>query len=254
MTSQQFTVTVTDTRSGASASATYTITIHRKDQTLTAGRINSVPENSPIDLSGHATSSEGTAGGPITYTVTNAGTTGARIDGTMLSFTAPGTAIIRATAAGNANTHSTTTEFMLIVSETASASISPGEVTFDRNPARSTHKDIEVTMTNAGNEVMAVVLGDTELAVPYDYSVNGNVYVFKTEFLNTLEVGEHTIKFVMSGGRSPELTITVTDTVAADQGARPDGGGVPILPLVLSLSGAGVGLILWSMFRHRGAA
>jgi hypothetical protein len=254
MVSQPFNVTVTDMRSGASATAVYTITIHRADQTLTATRINSVPESSPIDLSGHAISSAGTAGGPITYSITNAGTTGAKIDGTMLSFTDPGTAIIRATAAGNANTNSEMVEFMLIITEKASAAISPSEVTFDLNPARSIHRDIEVTMTTAGNEVLAVVMGDTELVMPYDYSVNGNVYVFKTEFLSTLEVGEHTIKFVMSGGRSPELTITVTDTVSYDQGASPDGGGIPVLPIVLSLSGAGIGLLLWSMFRHRGAA
>ena len=254
MVSQTFPVTVTDTRSGATATATYTITIRRGEQTLTAPRINTVVESSPIDLAGHAVSSEGTAGGPITYSVTNTGTTGARIEGTMLSFTGPGTAIIRATAAGGANFNSTFKEFMLIVTETASASISPGSATFDLNPGRLTHRDVEVTMTTAGNEVLAVKLGDTELVMPYDYSVNGNVYVFKTEFLNTLEVGEHTITFVMSGGRNPELVLTVTETPDADPVAMPDGTGFPILPFVLSLSGAGIGLLLWSMFRHKGAA
>jgi len=254
---QTFNVTVTDTKSGASATAVYTITILRADQSLTAAGINTVPESSPINLSGHATSSAGAEGGVITYTVANAGTTGAVINGTKLSFENTGTAIIRATAPGGTNFNKAEIEFMLTVTDSASASISPASATFDRYPSGDGFSDIQITINPAGNTLKSIQLDGAKLSSPGDYSVNGNVVILKKEYLRTLAVGDYKITFMMNAGRNPELSLTVVESYATPDPNQPQddspaepappagGSGIPAWVWVIAaIAGAGAAVIL----------
>ena len=112
---QQFQATYTDPSGNHEPVTDYiTVNVAKADQTLTAANISSTESEGNVSLDGHATSSVDTNGGVITYTVTNAGTTGADISGDTLSYSSKGAATITATAAGNANYNSATTTFMLM--------------------------------------------------------------------------------------------------------------------------------------------
>ena len=253
---QTFNVTATDARSGASATAIYTLSILKADQSLTAAGINTVPGSSPVDLSGHVTSSAGADSGLITYSVANAGTTGAVVSGTKLSFTSAGTAIIRAMAAGSANFNQAQVEFMLVVTESASASISPASATFDRYPSGDGFKDIQITMTLAGNTLESIREGNTTLTSPGDYTINGNVVIIKKEFLRTLAVGNYKLTFVMNAGRNPELSLTVTESYATPDPNQPqdDSPGEPVPPANGAGGTGGGGIPVWAWFFITAAA
>jgi hypothetical protein len=112
--------TATVTVSGANlTSHTFTVsfTVNRANQTLTANNISMIVCDNNINLSGHVESTAGAVAnsGAITYTVTNAGGTGATISGNTLSFTSAGTATITATAAGSSNFNPATVTFQLVV-------------------------------------------------------------------------------------------------------------------------------------------
>jgi len=99
-------------------------------QTLTAANLFYTTADNNVDLSGHATSSAGANGGAITYLVTDAGTTEAKIEGSVLSFNSMGVATITATTTGNDNYDGATTTFMVTVTNEPVSSI---EIPFVQN-------------------------------------------------------------------------------------------------------------------------
>jgi len=92
------------------------------------------------------------------------------------------------------------------------ASINPTFITFDKNTASADYKDISITLNPGSYALSAIRFGGYNLQAGTDYTVNGNTYTFKKEYLATLGVGVQTFIFDMSGGADPALTITVKDT------------------------------------------
>jgi len=58
--------------------------------------------------------------------------------------------------------------------------------------------------------------GNRTLEEDEDYSIDGNEITIKADFPATLEVGRRVITFVMSSGNSPNLTINIRGTRAAN--------------------------------------
>jgi hypothetical protein len=85
------------------------------------------------------------------------------------------------------------------------ASISPSRITFNLEDA----EDIVIRLTPRNFYLRNLRLGTTVLVRDRDFSVNGNVIIIYSEFLNTLSAGRHVIIFEMSGGTNPRLTIVV---------------------------------------------
>ena len=116
---QQYPATYTDPSGSYEPETGYIkINVAKVDQTLTADDIFRVNLGSSgiINLSGHVTSSARlNSGGAVTYKVTDAGTTGAKIEGNIFSHSSTGTAIITATTTGNNNYNGATTTFKLTV-------------------------------------------------------------------------------------------------------------------------------------------
>jgi hypothetical protein len=65
-------------------------------------------------------------------------------------------------------------------------------------------------------EELEQLLGErfTDLVRGTDYTVSGNTVTIRASFLSTLETGNRSITFVMSGGTNPNLTVTVINTAA----------------------------------------
>jgi len=99
-------------------------------------------------------------------------------------------------------------------SSPTSAWLSPNRANFDlANP-----QDIAVTI-NRGDFTFRnnVRFGNVQLERDRDFTVNGNRITISADFLSTLEVGQRRLTFEMSGGTTPQLTITVVDTTPAPQ-------------------------------------
>jgi LPXTG-motif cell wall-anchored protein len=82
----------------------------------------------------------------------------------------------------------------------------------DRNTASADHRDIPVTLNPGSYTLSAITHGGTALAAGTDYTVSGNTYTIKKEYLAALNTGAQAITFDMSGGVDPVLAVTVTDT------------------------------------------
>lgn len=93
-------------------------------------------------------------------------------------------------------------------STATNASITPAKADFDKNGG----EDIDVTLNKGSYMLQGLKNGSYTLKSGTDYTVSGNTVVIKVAYLNTLDVGEQTITFDMSGGTDPKLTITVKDT------------------------------------------
>jgi endo-1,4-beta-D-glucanase Y len=92
------------------------------------------------------------------------------------------------------------------------SSITPTTASFDKKTSASTYKDIAVTVTLNGNTFSSITNNSTALTSGTDYSVSGTTYTIKKEYLAKQPVGTTTLTFNFSGGGSPELTVTITDT------------------------------------------
>ena len=95
------------------------------------------------------------------------------------------------------------------------STLSTNNVIFDSTVLQ----DVTVTLTLNGNTLSSIRRGNTTLTEGTHYTVSGNTVTIKAEYLATLEAGEHTITFQMSGGTSPNLIITVTDTTPLQETA-----------------------------------
>ncbi|MDR3277489.1 MAG: DUF6273 domain-containing protein, partial [Oscillospiraceae bacterium] len=96
-----------------------------------------------------------------------------------------------------------------------SASISPTTAAFDKYTGAANYADIAVTLTPASYTLTSITNG-AALSSGTDYTVSGNVYTIKKEYLATLEAGAQTLTFNMSGGANPTLAVTVSDTTSSD--------------------------------------
>ena len=89
----------------------------------------------------------------------------------------------------------------------SSATISPESVTFEKGGSG----DITLTVYTAGYLAQSIKNGDYTLVAGTDFIINNITSVtLNASYLNTLDVGTHTLTFNFSGGTSPTLTITVT--------------------------------------------
>lgn len=95
-------------------------------------------------------------------------------------------------------------------------SVSPQTAVFDLDPKSTDHADVTVTVISDG-AVKSVTLDGKALSRDKDYTVDGNRYLFKKEFLETCTVGTHRLTFLMSSGTDPAVMLTVKDTGAAWQ-------------------------------------
>ncbi|MCL2803892.1 MAG: Ig-like domain-containing protein [Micrococcales bacterium] len=92
------------------------------------------------------------------------------------------------------------------------ASLDETRLSFDKNPASSAYADVSVRLFTSGYDLDSILYDLSELTEGVEYTVSGDHYTFKKEYLATLDLGERRFAFVMSGGGNPELTVTVLDT------------------------------------------
>ena len=92
------------------------------------------------------------------------------------------------------------------------ASISLSSASFDENTSSVEYRDIVVTLSPGIYTLSAIRLGTYTLNAGTDYTVSGNSYTIKKEYLSTLGAGAYTLTFAMSGGPNPSLSIAVKDT------------------------------------------
>jgi hypothetical protein len=113
----------------------------------------------------------------------------------------------------------------------ADASLSPASATFNKHRSDVAYKDIAVTL-NPGDHLLLAVKngGGYILQDGADYTVDGNAYTVKKEYLATMDAGLQTFTFDMSGGPDPTLIVAVTDEypVITDGGAWTGAGAVTV--------------------------
>ena len=93
-----------------------------------------------------------------------------------------------------------------------SSSITPTTASFDKKSGATNYKDIAVTVTLNGNTFSSIKNGSTSLTSGTDYSSSGTTYTIKKEYLAKQAEGTTTLTFNFSGGATPELVITITDS------------------------------------------
>jgi hypothetical protein len=97
-------------------------------------------------------------------------------------------------------------------SSPVSGSINISRATFDNNRNGADYRDIAVTLTKGSYTLLSIYNGSYTLKKDTDYTVSGNTYTIKKEYLSTLKAGTAVITFNMKGGTDPTLTVTVVDT------------------------------------------
>lgn len=88
---------------------------------------------------------------------------------------------------------------------TISATLDVSEFKFDK----SAPADITVKLSSGSYAFREIKNGSYKLIPNQDYIVNGNMFTIKAAYLETLEDGQATLTFTMSGGSNPVLTVTV---------------------------------------------
>ena len=146
------------------------------------------------------------------YDTASASNTQAAVDGAV-------TALNAAIAAFNAGKVTANFSYIGGGETYTNASVNPTAASFDKNGG----KDIAVTLSRGSYELHGLTCGGQTLKEGTDYTVDGMAYTIKASYLAKLAVGTHTITFVMHGGTSPALTVTVKDTT-------PDEPDEPELP------------------------
>jgi len=90
--------------------------------------------------------------------------------------------------------------------------ISPSVATFDKMAGAANHKDISVTLFPADASLLQIKNGNTNLREGIDYTISGNVYTIKIDYLFALSNGRQSLVFDMDTGTDPTLSITITET------------------------------------------
>ena len=79
----------------------------------------------------------------------------------------------------------------------------------DANYDKSAPKDIAITLSSGSYTFSELKNGEYTLVRDKDYTVDGNTYTIKADYLATLSDGMVTLTFIMSGGNNPTLAITI---------------------------------------------
>jgi hypothetical protein len=91
------------------------------------------------------------------------------------------------------------------------ASLSISSVTFNKSNAA----DINITLSSGSYGFRNIKNGSYTLVQGTDYTVSGNTYTIKAQYLASLSNGTHTVVFEMNGGTNPSVAITITGTTPA---------------------------------------
>ena len=106
-----------------------------------------------------------------------------------------------------------------------SATLSAAEAEFDK----SDQKDVSVTLSSGSYSFRGIKNGDYTLVRDEDYSVSGNIYTIKADYLATLADGKAMLTFDMSGGTNPTLEITIETSQIEPDDEKPGSDGISIL-------------------------
>ena len=190
---------------GISQSFDVSFSVNKANQTLTVADIDKTVGGGSVDLSGHAVSTAGANSGVITYAVADAGTTGASLSGTTLSFTSVGAATLTATAAGSANYDGATTTFTLTVT---AATVAPTITS-----ANSTS-----VVNGTGGTFQVTATGTTPInysltGAPADVGINGTSGLIT--IAGTVAANTYTFTITASNGTLPDATQNLTLMVTA---------------------------------------
>jgi len=124
----------------------------------------------------------------------------------------------------------------VIRQEPEAAVISPTSAGFDQYVSAAGHQDISVTATSNENPLVAVTCGGSALAAETDYTVSGNTYTIKKEYLSAFSTGRVNLTFDFSYGADPMLAVTVSDSNPANY----EDGGTSAPPIYYAgVSGGG---------------
>ena len=93
-----------------------------------------------------------------------------------------------------------------------SATISPTNVTFDINPSGLLHRDIQINLNPMDRRFVRIEYGNLTLDRDEHYIRDENIFRLSRSFLSRLPVGEWGVRFIMSQGANPVVTINVIDS------------------------------------------
>lgn len=144
-----------------------------------------------------------TLGGMTSYTTLN-GTVD--FDDLTCTLVTPGSGFIHFEIAGV-----TVDSAAFTIPENNSA-ISPAAATFDKYTSAAGYQDIAVSVTLNGNTLNSIKNSGYTLAADTDYTVSGNTYTIKREYLSNLSSGSANLTFDFSLGVDRVLTVTVSDS------------------------------------------
>lgn len=141
--------------------------------------------------------------GMTTYTSVNGIAT---FTGLTCTLGTPGSGSMRFEIAG-VTTYSV--EFMI---PEINSAISPAAASFDKYASAPGYQDIAVTVTLNGNTLVTMKNGGYTLIADTDYTISGDTYIIKKEYLSSLSTGSAHITFDFSLGINRVLTVTVSDS------------------------------------------
>lgn len=132
----------------------------------------------------------------------------------------------------------------IIREEPEAGTISADSASFDKYENAAGYQDVSAMVTTASGEnpLIALKNGSDELVEDTHYTVSGDTYTIKKEYLATLPTGNTSITFDFEYGDDPVLVINVTDTTPSGGGDNedppgggdnedpPGGGDIPTIP------------------------
>ena len=116
-----------------------------------------------------------------------------------------------------------TLKVTVIGTSATGATVSPTSVIFEKNNSGN----ITLTVNLAGYTLQAIKNGDYTLQSGTDFVfVDSNTAILNASYLNSLDVGVHTLSFNFSGGVNPTLTVTVSEAAPESYTVtfKPDNG------------------------------
>lgn len=97
------------------------------------------------------------------------------------------------------------------------ATVAPATASFDK----ASQADLLITLTPNGKTLKNINDGITNLILETDYTVSGNVYTIKKEYLSGKSNGDVTLTFVMSDDISTTTVVTVSGVVPGNATVSP---------------------------------
>ena len=111
---------------------------------------------------------------------------------------------------GSASAQGTPVNVTLLDGSKVNATVTPETESFDKNIKIAA--DIDVAFDQGDWAFSAIKNGGTTLVEDTDYTVDGNVYTIKKEYLAGLAVGTAELTFEATGGIFPVVSIAISDT------------------------------------------